>query len=121
MRKIKFRAWDKYEDGINCMIDHDHLMKHHYRKDADNIFNDDTLILMQYTGLKDKNGKEVYEGDILECPCWGGGKQNHLVEYEEFSAADDMDMGGIGFKIPFEYGTPVIIGNIYENKELLEG
>ena len=62
MREIKFRAWDNKQnkmrnDGFSIYYDGSIQF-------ADSIESKD-FILMQYTGLKDKNGKEIYEGDIL--------------------------------------------------------
>ena len=72
--------------------------------------------LMQYTGLKDKNGKEIYEGDILE---WfndlTGSTHRGVVRFTQ---------GGFYCGDYYLYAIkcylPVIIGNIYENPELLE-
>ena len=65
--------------------------------------------IMQYTGLKDKNGKEIYEGDILE--VYGGECINYLVE-SLYSIFYDR----INTELEYE-----IIGNIHENPELLKG
>ena len=115
MREIKFRAWDKYEDGIHCMIDHDNLMKQVYGKRGDNIFNDDTHILMQYTGLKDKNGREIYEGDIVR--MYGGEYHCGMYEYDvkRTIVLNCESLWHLG-----ESENKEIIGNIYENPELLE-
>jgi len=80
--------------------------------------------LMQYTGLKDKNGKEIYEGDIVkmekEWIRWDNNNGPRVVVFEDGAFSP---FGGDG-----EYswedgpdGHTEIIGNIHENPELLEG
>lgn len=72
------------------------------------------VILMQYTGLKDKNGEEIYEGDILLDP-WNEGKKS-MVTFEE---------GHFNFGISYPEadtiaaGDSKVIGNIYEHPHLL--
>ena len=134
MREIKFRAWDKYakkmifdfavsqynkfSGWINCV----------YCGLKVGSGGSDDYILMQYTGLKDKNGKEIYEGDILEnsnIENKEGNKEKIIVKW-----SDDISSFGNDNDIDFTYcvgyvfdGDPeemIIIGNIYENPELLE-
>lgn len=81
----------------------------------------------QFTGLKDKNGKEIYEGDIIGCH---NPNIKHLIFYNEaqgrFMAALNGDIendyfGVCGLDSSHWNSTKVVIGNIYDNPELLEG
>ena len=106
---LKFRAWDKTS---KCMCDVD-LMNLY----AD--FSDKSLILMQSTGFRDKNGVEICEGDIVK-PL-GFARWVGCVEYLPDQAAFAINSHGEGtiFLNQFARGVE-IIGNIYENPELMD-
>jgi len=114
-REIKFRAWDKQNNAFAEL---------YTNVDCMNNLDNDNVAIMQYSGLKDKNNKEIFEGDIIKIP-------------------DDYDTYGIFageiYEIYFAYGgfrlkpknskrrgnwledekELEVIGNIYENKDLL--
>jgi len=73
----------------------------------------------QFTGLKDKNGKEIYEGDILAYPDKRK-KTRVVVRWVGVAYCEEYGTYA-GFVIPEDYINMVVIGNIYENPELLEG
>lgn len=139
MRELKFRAWDKkskkirivesigfgelsyYNEGypVANMIGRDCI------HDKDIIIHRDSYQheLMQYTGLKDENGKEIYEGDIVKA------YESNIICEVIFSEGamfmlrwNDNKWGNNEYH---HYGvgafTLEVIGNIYENPELLEG
>lgn len=111
MRDIKFRAWDNllneyfsWEDSIKFLNYHD-LIEDNYNG---------AVSLEQYTGLKDKNGVEIYEGDIVSASIYGF-QEKGLVEYSQFG---EWVFGDIRL---FEFMSSLtVIGNIHENADLLE-
>ena len=130
MREIKFRAWVKNRsrtDGSYFMlpvalIDFGRPQHGEWRLECvsddwgnDWYFDDENAALMQYTGLKDKNGKEIYEGDILEhysgaVPKGSNPIIRQAVKWKQYRYININN-----------YSISKVIGNIYENPELLEG
>ncbi|MEN2352003.1 YopX family protein [Lacticaseibacillus paracasei] len=139
-REIKFRAWDKvYEcylydvqnayDTLSCCVKYENGEDAGYDEECFAGFLDnDQYVVEQYTGLHDKNGRKIYEGDIVK---WG----DTASLFEEspvriavvkldpdisfYSNVGIFDYGRFAYKKTDEYLT--VIGNIFENKQLLEG
>lgn len=145
-REIKFRGWDKYDKKMIydlCQVDlfwnyysYSDNIGLHFGKTGPNCVVEDfeNKYIMQYTGLKDKNGKEIYEGDILDVITINDNfadeflidiNTKFIVDYNNDSFApslisetckniyhtfDEIDSNDVE-----------VIGNIYENPELLEG
>lgn len=121
-REIKFRCW--FDNHMYKVVDIDFSYKRINLFAADIIgFKDG--VLMQYTGLKDKNAKEIYEGDIVFIK----GETELLdikgkVEYSEtFAQYIITNTGSIVDEAePLgDYDEMTVIGNVWENSDLLKG
>ena len=120
MREHKYRAWDKdkermvwIDDIMCCLIDRTVdviILVDKEIKDEDGMWevepkSVDDVTLLQYTGLKDKNGVEIFEGDVVYLAGYG----DYIVEWpfiQLFQSSWEKDVGQIK-------------GNIYENPELI--
>jgi uncharacterized phage protein (TIGR01671 family) len=68
MRELKFRAWYKPEKKMIYNIQKEFEERIELGMDCfSDYLNNDDFIVEQYTGLKDKNGRKIYEGDVIEC------------------------------------------------------
>ncbi len=115
-REIKFKAWDKKRKVMIPCATVD--MEWHKMRTKEK----DRYILVQYTGLQDKNGKEIYEGDIVNFEREG----NFVILWNNKNYAGVWTFSPISFQIysPCWYGDwdnkkCEVIGNIFENPELL--
>lgn len=123
-RELKFRAWDTILNRMYPAFEMKEYMSMN-EMGQDNIVPQtaNEIELMQFTGLKDKNGKEIYEGDFLKdeynrillVEWWQYAFTLKAITKTNFVRANYIIQWFLG--VPF---LPEIIGNIYENPELLE-
>lgn len=129
MREIKFRIWDEEEHKMERALAVDWFFKtaitsanpatnSHPRGVS---FRDKDEILMQYTGLQDRNGREIYEGDIIEFLENESGETWTAKIVFENLAFKALDVEDGGYEYDFDDLTDIeVIGNIYKNPELLK-
>ena len=118
-RTIKFRAWDKRNSEIR---DWKWLSTASYTMQF-SLFEDESFVIQQFTGLLDKNGKEIYEGDIVrewivedrpsDLIYIVGFNTGHFTLTDTKSGYDKMGIWNVNENLD-------IIGNIYSNPELLK-
>lgn len=142
MREIKFRAWDKEHKRmlpvkqmlfdqwwVSCIPTMVHTKASDILEygERNSFKNEDTdrHILMQYTGLTDKNGTEIYEGDVVKTTALlndhhqRGATVVSPVEY--WHGATCLSITYVPLSLDFQVSHEIeIIGNIYENAELLK-
>ena len=119
MREIKFRLWDKTQEKMH--YDNFQITFNGQLAGTFGLFPSASTLILQYTGLKDKNGKEIYEGDIIE-----GHKATSETWYNFKSSVFFQD-GCFTIEVAKDYHPCLyecsnieIIGNIYENLKFLK-
>lgn len=130
MRQIKFRAWNKNQKlmwpvAAISLIKKTVFVSHPVVGEMDLDFTD--IAIMQFTGLKDKNNKEIYEGDLFHCIYEKDGHKDHTYEivYSESAAIFYPKPHGVKcsqtevVQTVRDMTQQEIIGNIYENPNLI--
>lgn len=117
----KYRAWNSETKEIEVFKTYEEISELFLALSADDGF----YSIMQSTGLKDKNGKEIFEGDILACKTddevinlnifWDEEHALFMFESKKYNEQEPLAELVENNTYPFE-----IIGNVYENTELLE-
>ena len=137
MREIKFRAWDEIRKMWHIFTLDDIVYEQAIGVYEISSINADFNKAYQFTGLKDKNGKEVYEGDVIKTPynevydfahyeiVWSeehaSWYENCLALHHKEKGYKDISRGGYCVGNPTNSKEIEVIGNIYENPELLKG
>ena len=111
MRDIKFRAWDKESKSMRYNAEDSLSLILSNKQDFE---------LMQYTGLKDKAGVEIYEGDIVKCIMQCDGftlpHMGEIAYAEVFGAFATKNEGGKTLLHNHQLNSFEVIGNIYEKE-----
>jgi uncharacterized phage protein (TIGR01671 family) len=126
MREIKFRVWSKDRK----MFVMDGMSVEDIQEDATHsvhlpmLIKQEECVWQQYTGLKDKNGKEIYEGDLINFSWQAGHKEfyeckNQEVFYNNECASFVFGKDEICMLDRVVYDTLEVVGNVFENPELL--
>ena len=129
MREIKFRAWDKKENKMfqvfSITLNEDGTLRYVFYWDRYPMLKDKDVELMQWTGLQDTNGQDIYEGDIIsEDPSvWNGHFYYFIVNMRdgcwEAKSTIPLDKNARGCLL-FTIKNPKVEGNKFENPELIE-
>ena len=126
MREIKFRFW--HTEKKVMVIDEENLMissiSHIWNGMSGTLvdtsyYKKPIFIPMQFTGLQDKNGKEIYEGDILHIKTEGWDVKGEVVWNQKKCAFNYFDNEEHNSLLEIDSNIYEVIGNIYQNPELI--
>lgn len=138
MKVLKFRAWHKELKKMYPVLSMEQINTKHMRtySSQGDIFSINEIELMQWTGLQDKESRDIYEGDIINNPIntvHGAHNQYGIIRFGEHETSDDYyASGAYGFYIEYLNNVfrstvdslpmkdIILLGNIYQNPELME-
>lgn len=119
----KFRAWLKKEKKMDNYIDHISWLEDELYCIGDGItymVSAEDLLLMQSTGLVDKNGKEIFEGDIVKMAKDVYSEPTYYEVVRHYGGAYRLESKQHGCELWLRHTDCEVVGNVYENKELLD-
>lgn len=128
MRDIRFRAWDgkkMFNVDVLAISSCTWDCPDHGKKGVSLAYQP-SIKVMQYTGLVDKNGKEIYEGDAVKVTHEDGDSDVYTIEYHAdrgypaFDLVPDLECDSNGLSHVMACCEIEVIGNIYENQDLIE-
>jgi uncharacterized phage protein (TIGR01671 family) len=129
MRTLKFRVWDKimrrwwYEDSQYLQMDGKKIHPAPWSTLSADL-PDEHIVIQQYTGLKDTNCKDIYEGDIIQLE---GSPISYSIEWDKYQWAINAH-GALGYDPDWNiqsfnhcvYERAIVVGNIFKNNDLLK-
>lgn len=109
-KKFENNGWIMYPDGTLYWTEYGEIIGSVWMED---------YTLIKSTEIKDINGTEIYEGDILKCKLYNGEYENYVIVWDEEEAGfDALNEDKSNFMLPCIWTVSEIIGNIHENPEL---
>ena len=124
MRKIKFRIWDNltnemYYDALVGNCRGESTVPCVYLNEV-GWTHTDNCVVEQFTGLYDKNGTEIYEGDILYFDLYKTSINNRVVKFKKSMFTGELLRNSYAYPIDeIEVNEHIVIGNIHDNPELI--
>nr|DAW69808.1 MAG TPA: YopX protein [Caudoviricetes sp.] len=119
----RYRAWLKKKQEMDNEIDHISWLEDELYCIGDGItymVSAKDLVLMQSTGLVDKNGKEIFEGDIVKMSKDVYSEPTYYEVVRHYGGAYRLESKQHGCELWLRHTDCEVVGNIYENRELLE-
>lgn len=128
MTSPKFRIWNKKRNTWHCkevslfgeVILTGELLRSEIDGKVIGLEELEDLVVMQYTPLKDDNGLQIAEGDILRNPLYDSPGAYQVVVFDDKLQDSDIPYQGAGWMISGQLDELEVIGNIYESPQLLE-
>ena len=111
----KFRAWDKETKSMNGMAE----IYRNRNQEIELHPRDKNIILMQSTGLKDKNGKEIFEGDIVKMAKDFYSEPTYYEVVRHYGGAYRLESKQHGCELWLRHTDCEVVGNVYGNQEYL--